>query len=159
MTPSEFQRLGMLLSEQQVYQVTGLAYHTIRKYVDCGVLRRVRPEPMTHGKLLKVQIAAIVGISVEDERLTWEREPLLLRDKAVRRWTGYSCKTINRLVEAGSLQRIKLPGGVAAYRKHDVGELIGLNGIGQRRSEQGKDVAGRGRAIAKGPRQMAQDTE
>ena len=114
------------MTTAEVCLVTGFADNTIRKYVECDILQLVKPRGVAHGRLRKVQVAKLIGLELTEDRALWAREPMMLREKAVRRWTGFSSKTIRKLARVGSLTRIRLPGGEACYRKTEVGELIGM---------------------------------
>lgn len=129
MTGEEFKRLPFLLAEAEVIAATGYAHGTIAKYIDNGVLTRVRPEGAGQARYRKAQVAALLRL---EDLLDWtgfRREPLLMPEKQVTVWTGYARDTLARMVASGALGQVRPAGtGQARYQKRQVGALIGFPG-------------------------------
>ena len=51
-------------------------------------------------------------------------EPLLLRKREVVRLLGISARSVERLVAAGELPRVRIGAGAVRYRSSDVRELV-----------------------------------
>lgn len=124
MTPQEFERLPGLMLEHQVMGATGWAKQTLQKYVEAGVLRRVQPAGAGHGRYQKRQVARLCGLEGQAEG-DWERLPLLLGEKTVRRLTGYSPQMLRQIGRARGCTVVRVPGAPARYRKVEVGEWLG----------------------------------
>lgn len=127
MTERDFQQWPWLLREHQVLGVLGYGRATLSKMVECGHLRVVQPAGCGERRYQKVQVALLAGWSIEAGATLFTRERALMGEKGVRAWTGYAGGTLERMVAAGGLRRIRLAGlGGGRFRKLDVGELIGL---------------------------------
>lgn len=125
MTQIQFQGLAFLLFEHEVLEVTGYARNTLRKFVDNGVMKLVKPAGAGQGKYQKIQVAQLVGASCTVEQF-W-LEPMLMPEKAVRLWTGYAGDTLKKIAEAGGVKVVRPAGcGGARYHKQEVAGWIGL---------------------------------
>ena len=129
MTTREFELLSMLLDRGQAPAALGYSRTTLLKMVDAGVLRSVRPQGCRWYRFQKIQVAALVGLDMVVERAPEQMrgEPLLLAEKTVIHWTGYSRAALERIVRAGGLTRVKPAGnGTGRFRKWEVCRLVGL---------------------------------
>ena len=130
MTLLEFERWPCLLLEWQVLRVTGWARNTLRKYVENGLLEKVQPSGAGHARYRKKQVAQLLEWPVSNlvpaGTTAWERLPWLLSAKGVQVLTGYSAKSLARIVRARGLSRVLVPGGVAKFKKGEIGKLLGL---------------------------------
>lgn len=129
MTRAEFEELPCLLFEHEVMRLTGYARPTVRKMIDCGVLRIVKPAGCGQAKLQKIQVARLVGLMefVVEVHRQFKAEPMLLPEKTVLRWTGYNGKTLQKIAEAGGAVVVRPPGLTGGrYQKWEIAEWIGL---------------------------------
>ena len=119
-----------LLFEGQVIEFTGYGRNTLDKLVDCGTLAPVRPNGCGQRRFRKIQVATLLGISVEQELAQFRKEPWLLSEKATMVYTGYTHKVLEHIVRAGGLEVIR-PAGLrnARFRKTEVAKLLGLEKV------------------------------
>lgn len=110
---------------------TGLGYArcTLAKYVDCQVLRRIKPPGCTQAHYQKRQLAQLMdwpeAVAADEEQ--FKREPQFMRLKAVRRWTGLDKETLAKLVARQVLKTVQPPGTEQVkYLKSQIAALIGM---------------------------------
>lgn len=127
MTHEGFQKLPFLLRRLQVMEVLDCDKRTLPKMIACGHLTKVVPPGAQELRFRKVQVALLVGFEWESQAQEFWREPLLMREKAVVKWTGYAAMTLERIVQGHGLVRVR-PAGMTAgkFRKVEVAELLGL---------------------------------
>jgi predicted DNA-binding transcriptional regulator AlpA len=127
MTQEEFKRLPFLLTKSQVLAAVGYSPSTLVKMVSCGVLEKVRPAGSGQLRFRKVQVAMLMGYPLEEEVKAFDREPLLMKLKAVHVWTGYAEPTVRNIARAGGLRWVRPAGmGAGKFRKAEVAQLLGL---------------------------------
>jgi hypothetical protein len=126
-THEEFQKLPFLLEYPEVLEVMDYAPRTLEKMVECAVLVEVMPAGITRRRFRKVQIAMMAGLEWQSQAEEFKKEPLLMREKAVVRWTGYAQNTLRRIVRAHGVTIVR-PAGMTAgkFRKLEIAELLGL---------------------------------
>lgn len=127
MTHEEFKRLPFLLMEYQATEVMGYAPRTLWKLVACGHLEEVQPAGSGTRRFRKVQVALLAGLDWEDGAEEFAREPFMMKEQSVCRWTGYAPKTLCKIAQAGGLVLVR-PAGMETgkFRKVEVAELLGL---------------------------------
>jgi len=128
MNRKEFQRAPGLLREKDAIGL-GYARCTLMKYVDCHVLRRIKPPGCGQAHYQKRQLAQLLDwpevVAADEEQFS--REPQFMRRKAVRRWTGLDRETLAKLVDHSVLKPVQPPGtGEAKYLKSQIAALIGM---------------------------------
>jgi hypothetical protein len=127
MTKAQFQEWPGLLMAHQVVTV-GYGRATLEKFVDCGVLRRIRPPGCDQNRYQKKQIALLLDwpdlVAVEEARFA--KEPMLLRPCVVRDWTGWSEVSLLRIAEAGGLKSQRFAHGERRFLKREIAELLGF---------------------------------
>jgi hypothetical protein len=128
MTKKEFQNQPGLVMEKDVVSL-GYARATLEKFVACGILAKVKPAGCSQARYRKRQLAQLMEwneIVALDEQL-FKREPLLMRRKAVLRWTGVSKGTLAKLIDAGTLRHVQ-PAGFAEgkFPKEQIAALLGM---------------------------------
>ena len=129
MTQTEFKSLPLLLFEHHVIEITGYARNTLRKMTDCAVLNLVKPKGCGQARYQKKQIAQLVGWEglLKEDQSAWSREALLLPEKTVTRYTGFSADTLRKISHAGGLNVLRPAGiGSGRYRKVQISELVGF---------------------------------
>lgn len=128
MTPHvKFKGLPWLVLEGQVIDLMGWGRNTLAKMADCGTLHLVKPPGCAQHRFRKIQLATILGVSLEAELEEFRREPLMMSEKATLRHTGYARNTLREIVSAGGLRVIR-PAGLTngRYRKTEIAQLLGL---------------------------------
>ncbi len=124
MTKEQFKALPHLLQEADVVAL-GYSPRTISKFVDCGVLVRVKPKGTSAARYQKRQLAQMLQWELEVGE--FQKEPQFMQTKAVHRWTGYSENTLTAIAKAGGITFVKPPGsGAGKFLKTDVARLIGF---------------------------------
>ena len=131
MTKDEFRQLPLLIQEHHVMEASGYARNTVRKLVDCGVLRLVKPKGCHQGRFQKRQVARLLKWEEAVETDALKREPALMLEKSVRAITGYSTATLDQLVAAGALSFVRPAGiSVGRFRKAEIARLVGFEEVG-----------------------------
>lgn len=128
MTRNEFIQQPGLVMEKKVISL-GYARATVGKYVDCGVLKRIKPPGCHHAHYQKRQLALLMGwqeiVARDDEEFA--KEPLLMRRKAVLRWTGFSKETLGNIVDHRALRMVQPAGAKQGlFLKEQIAALIGM---------------------------------
>jgi hypothetical protein len=128
MNKAEFAQMPCLLMAHQV-ETIGYGRATLEKFVDCGVLKRIRPPGCDQNRYQKKQLALILDWPdvVAADEAKFGREPLLLRLCAVREWTGWSESTLLRMADAGGLKVQRIAKGERRFHKQQIGELMGFS--------------------------------
>lgn len=128
MTKREFQEQPGLIMEKDVISL-GYARATLRKFVDCGVLAKIKPAGCSQARYQKRQLAQLLEwpeIITRDEA-AFKEEPQVLRRRDVLRWTGISKDTYENMVQAGALRLVQPTGtGEARCPKAQVAALLGM---------------------------------
>jgi len=106
----------------------GYGRATLEKFVDCGVLRRIRPPGCDQNRYQKKQIALLLDWPelVDLDQARFAREPMLLRPCVVREWTGWSESSLLRMVDAGGLKSQRFALGESRFLKKEIAELLGF---------------------------------
>ncbi len=126
MTKEQFKALPHLLREADVVAL-GYSPRTIRKFVECGVLVRVKPAGISAGRYQKRQLAQLLKWDDLLETARFREEKPLMQIKAVHYWTGYSENTLKAISKAGGIRFVKPPGaGAGKFLKSGVAALIGF---------------------------------
>lgn len=126
MTHAEFRQLPYLLLEHQV-ALAGYDRRTLAKFVECGVLTKVQPAGSGFARYQKRQLALLLGWEALLETADFAAERPLMGYKPVHRWTGFAEGTLEHIVHAGGLTRVKPPGATQGkYRKQEIARLIGF---------------------------------
>ena len=126
MTKEEFKRLPHLLAEADVVAL-GYSPRTIAKFVECGVLVKVKPAGCGAARYQKKQVAQMLQWEELLEPAGFMAEPPFMQIKAVHRWTGYSENTLAMIGKAGGIKFVKPPGaGTGKFLKSGVARLIGF---------------------------------
>jgi hypothetical protein len=123
----QFQKWPWLLFERQVIEVTGYGHNTIEKLIDCGTLLSVKPRGCTQRRFQKIQVAQLLAVELDQQLESFRREPLLLSEKSVLSYSGFSRTVLREVTHAGGLQLIR-PAGLSTgrYRKSELAQLLGL---------------------------------
>jgi len=125
-TRKEFQQLPYLLAQKHLL-ACGLTGATTSKYLEHGLLRAVKPAGFSERRVPKIQVAQLLGWQDTLDLQGWAREKPLFLFAAVHQWTGFDRQSVDEIVAAGGLVRVRLGGlGAARYRKEQIGEWIGL---------------------------------
>jgi hypothetical protein len=128
MTKKEFVNGPGLLMEKEVVSL-GFARPTIEKFVELGVLKKVKPVGCSQARYQKRQLALLlewtdVAAGVEQ---AFAAEPQMMGRKEVLQWTGMSKETLDKMAEKGGLRAVRLPGcNQGKYRKADIAAMLGL---------------------------------
>lgn len=126
MTKEQFKALPHLLAEGDVVAL-GYSPSTIRKFVDCGVLVKVKPAGTSAARYQKKQLAQLLHWEDVLEVAAFKSEPPFMQVKAVHHWTGYSENTLAQIGAMEGIQCSQPPGATARkFLKADVAKLIGF---------------------------------
>ena len=130
MTQKEFQGLPWLLKEQQV-EALGYDRRTLRKMVDCQVLKKVSLPGCGQGRYQKRQLALLLRWDhlLQEDMERFKSEPPLMMLKAVQGWTGFAEETLSKIMQAQGLTAIRPPG--VNQGKFLKAEVAGLLGVGE----------------------------
>ena len=126
MTKEQFRALPYLVQPIDVVQM-GYGPATVDKFVDCGVLNKIKPAGTQFVRFQKRQLALLLRWAELLEPKLFQEEPPLMRIKSVHLWTGYSMNTLTAIGRAGGIGIVK-PVGMSQVKflKADVARLIGF---------------------------------
>ncbi len=126
MTKEQFKALPHLLQEKDVVAL-GFSPSTISKFVECGVLIKVKPPGTSAARYQKKQLAQLLHWEDLLETKTFQAEAPFMQVKAVCRWTGYSENTLMAIGLVSGIESSRPPGMKARkFLKSSVANLIGF---------------------------------
>ena len=116
----------MLMAHQVV--TIGYGRATLEKFVDCGVLKRIRPAGCDQNRYQKKQLALLLDWPdvVDADEAKFAQEPLLMRPCIVREWTGWGETMLLRIADAGGLKVQRIALGERRFHKREIAELLGF---------------------------------